>query len=403
MALRRRAEPAWHRNLRKRRQRARAFIAEFRWSPLVRASKQKLRRAIGVLGRHHTYNFLELPASIQSYSDMTWYCQTCKINNGPQYTYCKQCQAHWSEVWHASKRRSRSKSQRRQQQRAVAKETTDQKETMAVFPDKVPWVVSTPMSRINSKTGANMSGQGKDAEGPQSTVSTSAETLETSVVLTDDEARVLQSLRSLQSTNMELTEAMGKQLEVLSAKEMRASNSKALTHGHLNRLHRLKNQVSTSAQKIVDLDKEWKAFTARTMSKVKEHALLYQQCRADLMEVHNQKRSELMAVKEELSTASQSLIGQAQMAVEVPDTPDIAEAMQSFQDVISEEGTVGAIDLTEMDEDDEPIELDATGSKKTAKSVRPFRGATSPTKVASLHLKVKSDHKDAREVRKEEK
>ena len=305
------------------------------------------------------------------------------------------------------KGRSRSKSRKAKssKQKASTKEEATTKETMAVFPEKVPWITSTPTSRLQTKMTDSTSGQAKEADPPQQSGAPSAQGAEVVVSLTEEEAQVLQSLRSLQTMKMQLTPEMEHQLECLQTKEAQVTSSKALTHGHLNRLHKLKNQVSASAQKIVNLDSEWKAFVNRTMSKVKEHALLYQQCRADLMEAHNQKRSELMAVKDELSTASKSLLGQAQAIVEVPDMPDVAEAMQAFQDVISEEGTVGAIDLTdEMEEDEGFTETETVGSKgKPARQPRPFRGATSPTKVASLHLKVKSDTKDAKEARKEEK
>ena len=56
------------------------------------------------------------------------------------------------------------------------------------------------------------------------------------------------------------------------------------THGHLNKLTRLKTQVSTAGKKIVALDQEWTKFKDATVAQIRKHAQLYQQCRADLLE-----------------------------------------------------------------------------------------------------------------------
>ena len=274
---------------------------------------------------------------------------------------------------------------------------------MAIFPEKVPWVLSTPSTRIAAKVGEATHALGKAGETQASSTQQQATSLESAAILTADELKALQSLRSLQSLNMQLTEEMSQQLEVLQAKEAVASSSKALTHGHLNRLHKLKNQVSTSATKIVDLDKEWTKFATATMTKVKEHATLYQKCRADLLEIHNQKIAELMEVKKEMSVASASLLGGAQTSMETPEVPNIAESLQSFQDAMTEGGMVGAIDLTALPEDDDEMEEMEQGddrSKPVVKALRPFRGSPSPTKVATHHLKVKQEAKDAKKDEK---
>lgn len=400
MALVRRREPAWHRNLRKKRQRARTFIAGAPPFLSTRGIKKRVRDSVCLLGRHHTFNPLEFPGVIRSYINMTWHCQTCKINNGPKHTHCKQCYAHWTEVWQMPKRRSRSKSQN--VRKKASKETTSEAESWAVFPEKVPWVVSTPMTRVSSKVGEASSASNRELDLPPQPVLPPPPTGQEHVSLTEDESKKLQSLRSLDSMGMELTEEMTRLLEQLTAKEQMAASAKALTHGHLNRLHKLRNQVSASAKKVVDLDKEWTAFIANTLNKVKEHAQMYQSCRADLLEVHNQKIAELLVVKKEMSEASMSLLGQTQPVAEIPDMPDPAESIQALQEAMNEGGAVGPIDLTaEMEEDEmEGFEQAGITSKATSKALKPFKGATSPTKVTNLHLKTKTESK---ELRKEDK
>ena len=139
------------------------------------------------------------------------------------------------------------------------------------------------------------------------------------------------------------------------------------------------------------------------MTKVKEHAALYQKCRADLLEIHNQKIAELMEVKKEMSVASASLLGSAQPLIETPEVPNIADSLQSFQDAMTEGGMVGAIDLTTLPEDDdemEDLEPEEGKSKTVVKALRPFRGSPSPTKVATHHLKVKQEAKEAKKDEK---
>jgi len=73
--------------------------------------------------------------------------------------------------------------------------------------------------------------------------------------------------------------------------------------------HKLKSQVATAAQKIKDLDGEWATFVNTTLSKVRHHGEMFQNCRADLMEHYNAKIQELATVKKEMTLASQSMLG----------------------------------------------------------------------------------------------
>ena len=111
-------------------------------------------------------------------------------------------------------------------------------------------------------------------------------------------------------------------------------------------------------------------------------------------------------VKQEMTVASQTLLGPQWVEPILPEAPNLEEQFGELHSVMKEEGRV--VDLTDDMEAEEIEESESQGviPKLGAKALRPFRGAGSPTKVASHHLKPKSqDVKDAKikERDKEEK
>jgi len=266
------------------------------------------------------------------------------------------------------------------------KEGTD----WAVFPVKAPWIPTTPSSRVMKKE-ETTDGAGCNAATAQSVVQP-PNVEDTELTLTVEEEKLLEHLRALQNANLDLTESMQRKLEVILAKQQNGNMIKPLNHGHLNRLRKVKTQVNNAGKRIAELDQEWSSFVDKTMSKVKEHASMYQSCRADMLETYNKKLAELESLKRELSTASmQMLATDPQEPVQVT-VPDVGMQMQAMQEVVDLESVVGPVDLTEdMEEDEEPL---GTGRgqnfKNSPKVHKGFRGATSPTKVANQHLKIKS-------------
>ncbi|CAL1129740.1 unnamed protein product [Cladocopium goreaui] len=300
--------------------------------------------------------------------------------------------AHWSAVWTQPKRRSRSKSVKAASSYKATEEQKPQKEgtDWAVFPVKAPWIPTTPSSRVMKKE-ETTDGAGCNAATAQSVVQP-PNVEDTELTLTVEEEKLLEHLRALQNANLDLTESMQRKLEVHLAKQQNGNMIKPLNHGHLNRLRKVKTQVNNAGKRIAELDQEWSSFVDKTMSKVKEHASMYQSCRADMLETYNKKLAELESLKRELSTASmQMLATDPQEPVQVT-VPDVGMQMQAMQEVVDLESVVGPVDLTEdMEEDEEPL---GTGRgqnfKNSPKVHKGFRGATSPTKVANQHLKIKS-------------
>ena len=270
-----------------------------------------------------------------------------------------------------------------------------------VFPSNAPWIPSTPTARTANKKVETTDGAGVKEAAEQMVLQPDPASV-AGEVLTPEEQKILQHLRGLQEMKMQLLDGMQGQLEQLTAKDQAAHQMKPLTHGHLNRLNKLNAQVSSSGKKIEALDEEWVKFKNATLAKIKTHAQLYQQCRSELMEGYNGKLEELRNLKQEMSAASMTMLGASWTAPTVEESP-VEDFVQSLQEVIDLEGSVGAVDLTEdMDEEDMEGATVEGGAGKASKPAKTFRGSTSPLKVANQHLKVKAQPQDPKDVKGKE-
>ena len=321
-------------------------------------------------------------------------------------TYCRACHAHWSAVWTAP-RRSRSKSIKKQKKEAseykVTEQASQETNAWAVFPEKLPWISTTPASRAQRKVEPGIA-MDKPLGMPPQPILPPAPSAEVPMTLTAEEEKMLQHLRGLQAMDMDLTESMTRRLEELSMREAKAQSSQTLTHGQLNKLNKVKVQVATAAQKIKDLDQEWTSFVSTTVAKVRQHGEMFQTCRADLMEHYNAKIQELANVKREMTLASQSLLGPQWTEPVIPEMPDLEVQFEDLQTTMEMEGHAGPIDLTEAMEEEELVEpedmLQGASCKAPPRALRPFRGSGSPSKVANHHLKVKvQDSKDSKDAK----
>jgi hypothetical protein len=196
--------------------------------------------------------------------------------------------------------------------------------------------------------------------------------------------------------DVQLPKELEDQLTELEMKETELNNSKALSHGHLNRMTKIKAQISAQSKKISALDQEWTAFVQNTMQKVSQHAELYQQCRGEMMVLYNQKLEDLRKLKYELTLASKSLVDQH---VEVPPQEEVESMelqMDKMKAVLAAAGSVAKVQ--ELSDEDEGM-LTADGEveivKETKAVTKPnFKAAASPQKVAQLHLKQKKDKQE---------
>eukprot|EP00435_Cladocopium_sp_Y103_P018416 s2648_g4.t1 len=272
---------------------------------------------------------------------------------------------------------------------------------MQMFPSNVPWIPATPVRSSTYREGTQR--EGEMPQQPQDVVPAQHPHLKMQVEegMSAEEIKVLQHLRGLQEAGMQLTQQMQSQMQQLVHKEQKMSSARVLSHGQLNRLHKLKGQVTACAKKIHNLDGEWNSFMTKTLDKVRQHALMYQQCRQDMMEQYNAKLEESKVAREEISMASRSLIDQPLEEPQFADPPDVAAHLAEMQEVLQEGAQVNEIDLTDSPMEEAVMEDNVEGEVKKASpkgsALKPFRSAASPTGVAKSHLKTKPDEQKAKE------
>ena len=323
---------------------------------------------------------------------------------------CKNCKAHWSEVWTKPKRKSRSHSRKDNKGKANKDKPKETEEALDLFPTKAPWIQTTP-SRVVTARIEQATGHGSDLPLPVPPVLKPAPAppvaSSSDMELTAEERKKLTHLRGLKDVYA-LPEELKMELAMLEKKEAQTKEN-LLSHGHLNKLKKFRSQVSAMKDKITHLDQEWCGFVEGIHTKFRNHAMLYQQCRAEMMLALNAKMAEYLQYKEECSQASASLLQQQEAPLDMPPTPDLEATFQAFQEVANAAGAVAPIqieddevaDAVEMDaaEESEEQELmpDQRGSAKAPVSrvtLQPFRAAPSPSKVANQHLKPKEGGKD---------
>ena len=207
---------------------------------------------------------------------MTWYCRACEQNNPPKLAWRQGCQQHWSAVWTAPKGKRRSRSKSRSANAQASDDMQEAEEDWQMFTNKVPWVTSTPTTRhASKKADTPLTVPSREAGlSQQSPLIPSALMAEEHKLepLTEEEAKTLSHLRGLRDMKIALTGELGLQLEMLEAKERDSMSSKALSHGHLNRLNKIKSQLTAQAKKISNLDQEWSNFVQSTMKKIALHS-----------------------------------------------------------------------------------------------------------------------------------
>eukprot|EP00438_Fugacium_kawagutii_P008298 Skav206321 [mRNA] locus=scaffold1420:105778:106920:+ [translate_table: standard] len=350
---------------------------------------------------------------------MNWWCTECQVNNAEHMEYCQSCKKHWTATW--KKRRSRSaqhrkekekakKEKEKQEPREVTTATKDNVQTDAawnVIPEGMPWVTSTPQAHLAHREAAGSMKTPEIGIPPPPTLPPPPAVAVTQppAALTPEEQQALSHLKGLMSLGVGLPKELVDQFQALEAKEKESSGGKQLTHTHLHKLNRLRSQVQTAEQKIVNLDAEWSTFVKTITQKLQIHGQCYQQYRADLMEAYNKKLADLNAAKHEVSQASQVLTGQVQPNVQLAAAADVEGDFANLQAMLAQAGCVDQVYTVSddgMDEEElradspsamEPNVKDARlkPAKHTtyrAPKAAPFGKATqSPQKVQQAHLK----------------
>eukprot|EP00438_Fugacium_kawagutii_P032595 Skav236461 [mRNA] locus=scaffold1758:505530:506594:- [translate_table: standard] len=344
---------------------------------------------------------------------MTWHCAYCNIPNAQASEVCNKCGYHWTQVWKQSKKRDGSRPRPRSQQRPPktkaaekskdkATKTPAEEQEWAVFPASVPWLQTSPQARLPlPKEGVeSLEKDPPQTMPPPPTLPPPPLPEETKMnPLAEEELKLLSHLKGLQELGS-LPEMLEPQLQMLELRNQAHIPNKGLTHGHVNRLHKAKNQVQTVIKKLNELDKEWKAFMQETQLRFQTHVEHYHHRRRELQESLQKKIQDLEVIKAEVSTVSKSLTA-APSTEDLPaDGPSLTEAMQ-FQQMMTmnqPQEAITEIPSDEEEEDELMSEAKETANKGKQQLVRPFqRMAGSPQKVATSHLK--QGTKEAKEDR----
>lgn len=396
-------EPLWHRKLRRSRQLARSTLNFLSTQRIGKKRKQRIARLVPILRQHHSWHFHSLPLPTrQLLKRMTWSCQKCRCNNSEALEHCRQCQGHWEAVWSAPKRR-RSASQKYRGKKA---ETTDPKNSektkdktpqpketdvfrgqLTIFSEALPWVTSTPQSRLPRRIDNAPTQEETAMPLPPNPVLPappgSTSSLETVQPLSPEEQKMMGALQALKELQAPLSEDMANMLSVLEHRNKEAQPT-TLSHSQLNRLTKLKGQVTSLQKRLITLDAEWGRFIQGILTSTTEHAQMYQACRQEMVTNYQNKLQELQALKQAITEASHSLCAPAQTEALPETVGDIEEAMETLQQLAQGHSHVEFID-DDMESEELQEEKPAVPSAIRAKSN--FRASTSPNRVAHVHLK----------------
>eukprot|EP00438_Fugacium_kawagutii_P018103 Skav210877 [mRNA] locus=scaffold1173:305828:306925:- [translate_table: standard] len=353
-----------------------------------------------------------------------WWCATCRCQNPANQEFCQECHGHWTSTWKPRRSRSKNekgkkeKKERKNQEKEIVQTVNKaQGEEMStpdwqVFPAQVPWVVGTPQSHLPSRE-VQAAPTPELPLPPAPVLPTPPVSAPAPAPFTSDEQKAITHLRGLIALGMTLPAEMDQQLIKLQQRERESASSKSLTHTHIHKLNRLRGQVSAAAQRVVKLDSEWKTFVATVSKQLAMHVQSYQQCRASHLETYQKKVQELAQAKQELSVASQLLIGQ-QPPEEMPmEAPNVTQDIQELQEKMLQGGMVEKVEMISDDGDEEDEMMPVSGpdgaprlkpaKASTYREVRPapfHKAHASPQKVTQRHLK--QEHHRERRPRKED-
>ena len=124
-----------------------------------------------------------------------------------------------------------------------------------IISGKVPWVPSTPTTRLPNAKAEQTTGTEKGLPLPPPPVLKPPPAPPVAALeepLTDEEKQKLTHLRGLKGC-CTLPESLQQEMQTLEAREAKVSMDKEITHGHINKRDKLKTQIQNITGKIQDL------------------------------------------------------------------------------------------------------------------------------------------------------
>lgn len=288
-----------------------------------------------------------------------------------QTAHCTACSRHWKQAQNLRSRSSRSRSkQDKEQDVDREKRQQDKKKEENLF-SNVPWVNSTPRSRVppveEVADEAQLSPQPVVPPQPPRPESTGSQEENAELQMQ------VEALRKAMAGKSNVSKELQAAMETL-AKEAGMEVEKPLSHSQLNQLTKTQKQIKGLKTKIEHLDGEWKKFVTAVQTRFQEHSGLYLQQRKEMIDQMREKQGVLAKIREEIQASSQHVAQEELSQIDLPETMTLQDFEQMYP----------MPELEVLDEDMESVELLADKPKKPIVSA--FRrgiglSATSPTKV----------------------
>lgn len=338
---------------------------------------------------------------------MTWMCGTCEKNNPSTLDRCKHCDGHWTVTWFQGRRKNRSQSRHGREKAPKEKRkpapADSEKASPAPAPpttaiavsNHLPWVTSTPQSRNTArKVEVPSAAEPTLLPVPPGPPVKPPPNMKSADGVTSEELKLFEYLQGIRSLTQQLPEEFQQRYTELEAK-IKANDPPTISHSQLNRMSRLRSQLSSAGKRVADLDQEWDHFAKDMMNTVLTHAAMYKQTRQDLLAAYQAKYQELQDAKKAIQEASQGLLQQSEMPDLKDELPDLEGQVGALQAALttSQDGIQGIHlvddDMDEMEAGAEDPD-DGDSVELAANKPRPhttFRASTSPRKVANQNLK----------------
>lgn len=394
-------EPKWHHRLRQSRSRARRRLQA------LRKLQPRLRDILLLQAHHGSEAPLHSRRVQKSFLNMTsWQCRFCYTWDSVQTNHCSGCNRHWKQA-QLKRSKSRSASQGRKKQQEVDRKIINSNKEVTeedIF-SKVPWVSTTPRSRLpaveedhRSHPMESRSGTApKDADLPPSPTLPPPPPSSGQAEESESTIQIQQQLEALKKAVMGKKNVSQDLQNAIAVLEKEAgTTAPPLTHGQLNQMTKIQKQIKSLKGKIESIDGEWAKFSKAVQEKYQKHQNMYMQHRTELVVQVQEKQQGLLKLKAEIQSSSQHLDGEDALLQEIPEVDGLHAAFEEMYPEVEGPEEMDGVEIQEMEQGTNPVRKASVVAPFTRRS----QVLTSPQKVHKNALKSK-DHPPPRSKKDE--
>lgn len=224
----------------------------------------------------------------------------------------------------------------------------------------LPWVVSTPQARVQRRVEEIKQERPLVPPPPPINAPPIAPTVVPKTTLSLEDQQLLTNLKQLQS-QIALPEELASKLAEL--EQQQKQHAPVISHGQVNRLAKLRTQLSSIADKIKAADQDWQLFMGGVLDRVHNHVTAYQTHRQGLLDSFHTKQTELTELKQMIQQASLNLTHPEALNHVPTEAPDLSGPIQELQR-LSKPLSVPTVNLEEGSEEEAATVDDAEMSDK---------------------------------------